>query len=881
MSILRRFLNLWRQESLHSEFTDELQFHFEMRIDANMRAGMSREEAEREARQHVGSVTNASEGMREARLMSWLDTLLRDLRHGARLLRRQPILASLAVLTLALGIGANVTIFSLLNAALLKPLPFPESGRLIAIADGSRVDGMSGFPPTVPEVIDVRSSNRSLEGVSFYDTRDFQISGGSEPERVFAARIEASFLSLLGVRPAYGRLFQANENQPGNDRVVILTDSLWRRNFGGDAQVIGKQIILNGITVSIIGVLPPEFSFDYQSNERIEMYVPFLMNSNYTSRDAPFVNQRRVSAIARLKPGYTVEAAAAEMQTISQNLAKQYPAIYRRGSDAQDSGFFMTAMSLHEALTGPVHDALLLLLAAVGLVLLIACVNTAQFLISRSLDREAEVAVRCAIGAGRSRLIAQFLTEAMMLGAAGGVLGLLLVFWLNKALVAMLLVRMPPAFVGQIRIDAAVLGFTVVLTFLTTLFSGLIPALRFGRRNPVQGMAGRGVVPMRARGRQILIAVEVALSALLLVIAGLLMRSLHELQSAPSGFSSDRIVVMQMRMSSDRALAARPQFLERVSAIPGVESAAFADWPIPVGTNTDFAIEGEANDAATLGRQLASYRMVSPDYFSILRIPLPEGRAFNNDDITGRPAVAIINQEMAQRYWRGHSPIGHRIRSGPGPRSAILTIVGVVGDVRPVNQASPMPQIYVPNFQQTEPNQTLIVRSATTALVSTEEVKKAIRSVIPDQPVFNVRPLTEIVAQPIAGQTAMAIMFGSFASVALFMSVTGVFTVVTYLTSRRTKEVAIRLAIGAQSRTVMRLLAGQTLLWTVIGLGVGLAAAVAASTALRATLHGLERLDPLTLGFVAGLYLILVAAAICVPAAKALRVDPGSILRVD
>jgi putative ABC transport system permease protein len=336
-----------------------------------------------------------------------------------------------------------------------------------------------------------------------------------------------------------------------------------------------------------------------------------------------------------------------------------------------------------------------------------------------------------------------------------------------------------------------------------------------------------------------------------------------------------------MRMSSDRALAARPQFLERVAAIPGVESVALADWPIPVGTNTDFAVEGEANDAATLGRQLASYRMVSPDYFSTLRIPLREGRGFTNADIIGRIAVTIINEEMAQRYWPGQSPVGRRIRSGPGPRSEMLTIVGVVGDVRSVIQTSSMPQIYVPNFQQTEPNQTLLVRSSTAGLVSSEAVKKAIQSVVPDQPVFNIRPLTEIVTQPLAAQTAIAFMLGSFAFLALFMSVTGVFTVVTYLTSRRAKEVAIRIAIGAQSRNVIRLLAGQTLVWTLIGLVLGLAGAVAASKALRATLRGLGQLDPLTLGFVAGFYLIIVAAAICLPALKALRVDPGSILRVD
>ena len=878
MSMFRRFLNLWRQDSLQGEFNDELQFHYQMRTDANMRAGMSREDAEREARRHVGSLTNVSEGMREARLISWLDTLARDLRHGVRLLLRQPVLASFAVLTLALGIGANATMFSLLNAALLQPLPFPESDRLVAIVDGFRTAGATGLPPTVPELLDVRYSSRTLEGVSFYDTRDFQINGGSEPERVFAARVEASFLALLGARPAYGRLFEANENLPGNDRVVILSDSLWRRNFAADPAVIGRQLILNGAAASIIGVLPPEFSFDYQSAERIEMYVPFPMNSNYTSRDAPFVNVRRVSAIARLKPGYSVESAAVELQTLSLSLANQYPAIYRRGSDSQDTGFVMTVKPLHEALTRS-QDGLALLQAAVGLVLLIACVNTAQFLISRSLDRQAEVAVRGALGAGHGRLVGQFLTEAMILGAAGGALGLLLVFWLNRVLLAILPARFGLTLIGQLSIDATVLGFVIALTLLTTLLSGFVPALRFGRHDPVQGMAGRGFVPARARGRQILIAVEVALSALLLVVAGLLLDSLHELQSGPSGYSADRILVMQMRMG-DRALAARPQFLQQVAAIPGVESVSLADWPLPLGTDTDFAIEGEADDAATLARQLASYRMVSPEYFSMLRIPLRAGRVFSNDDIAGRTAVTIINEGMAQRYWPGQSPLGRQIRSGPGPRNAMLTIVGVVGDVRPVVQTA-IPQIYVPNFQQTEPNQTLLVRSATAGAVSPEAVKKAIRSIVPEQPVFNIRPLTEIVAQSFADQRAIAFILGSFAFLALFMSVTGVFTVVTYLTSRRAKEIAIRLAIGAKSRDVLRLLAGQTLVWTVIGLVLGLAGSVAASTALRASLRGLVRLDPVMLGFVAGFYLLLVTAAICLPAAKALRVDPVSTLRVD
>ena len=880
MSIFRRFLNLWREDSLQREFNDELRFHLEIRIEANMRSGMSRDEAEREARQQLGSLAGVREGMREARLISWIDTLGRDLRHGARLLFRQPVLASLAVLTLSLGIGANTTIFSLLNAAVLKPLPFPDADRLVAIVEGFRTDGSVGIPPTVPELIDVRKASRTLEGLSFYDTRDYQINGGSEPERVFAARVEASFLALLGAKPSYGRLFRTDENQPGRDHVVILSDTLWRRNFGSDPSVIGKSIIVNDAAATIVGVLPPAFSFDYQSSERIEMYVPFLMSDTYTSRDAPFVNVRHVSALARIKPQYTVESAAAEIQTISNSIAIAYFALYRRGSDSQDTGFFMTAVSLHQSLTGSTRDVMALLFAAVALVLLIACVNTAQFLLSRSMERQSEVAVRNALGAGRGRLVAQFLTEALILGAAGGALGLLEAFWLNKAVLAILPARVPLALVGQIRIDSVVLAFTVGMTLLTTVACGLLPALRFGHRDPAPSLVGRGLVPVRARGRQVLITVEVALSAMLLVVAGLLTQSLRVLQNTPPGYSADGVVVMQMRMA-DRALESRPRFLEQVAAIPGVESAALADSPLPLGTNTDFAIEGEPSDAATLSRQIASYRMVSPGYFHTLRIPFRAGRAFTNEDVAGRPAVAIVNDEMVRRFWPGQSAVGRRIRAGQGPRSAIVTIVGVVGNVRPAFQRTAIPQIYVPNFQQTEPNQTILVRSATAAAVSSEAVKQAIRSIVPEQPLFNTRPLAEIATLPMADQRTIAVLLGSFALLALFMSVTGVFTVVTYLTSRRTKEVAIRLAIGARSRNVLGLLAGQTLLWTTVGLALGLAGAIEASKALRGALRGVLQLDPFTLVFVSGLYLILVAAAICVPAFKALRVDPGSILRVD
>jgi putative ABC transport system permease protein len=880
MPAIRRFLNLFREDSLREQFDDELRFHLQMRIDANMGKGMNREDAEREARLHLGRPMHVKEGMREARVVSWIDTLSRDFQHGARLLLRQPILACLAVLTLSLGIGANAAIFSLLNAALLKPLPFPNSDRLVAIVDGFRTDGASNIPPTVPELIDVRKTSHTLDGLSFYDTRDFQINGGNEPERVFAARVEASFLSLLGARPIYGRLFQDGEDLPGRDHVIILSNSLWRRNFGSDPGIIGRQVILNGEASTVIGVLPENFAFDYQSAERIEMFVPFPMNETYTSRNSPFVNLRRVSAVALLKPEYGIDAAAAEIQTVSQALAKEYPALYHRGSDAQDTGFFMTAISLHEALTGPNHDVLALLFASVALVLLIACVNTAQFLLSRSMEREAEVAVRHALGASRTRLVAQFLTESMILGVAGGALGLLQAFWFMKILLAILPARIPLALIGRIHVDLAVLAFTTAAAFIAIIVSGIAPALRFAAHDPAPSMVGRGFVPVRARGQQVLIAVEVALSALLLVVAGLLIQSLLELRNAPAGYSAEGVTVMQMRLGP-RALLLERKFVEAVAALPGVDSAAIADWPLPVGTNTDFSIEAATSDAATLSRQLASYRIVTPEYFQTVRVPLRDGRAFSAVDTKNSAAVAIVNEEMVRRFWPGQSAIGRRITAGTGPRRALMTIIGVVGNVRPALQTTAVPQIYVPHSQQDEPNATLIVRSSGAVMVSVETVKKAIQSVLPDQPVFNVRPLADMAAEPLSNQRATAFLIGSFAFLALFMSITGMFTVMNYLTSRRTREIAIRLAVGATSRNVLGVVAGRTLGWTAIGLALGLAGSVGVVSALRGTLRGMAQLNPWALGAVAGMYVLLAASAVAVPVFKALRIDPASTLRMD
>lgn len=884
MSLLSRFRNQWRRRALDHEFDDELQFHLDARAEANVRGGMSRADAEAEAKRHLGSTLRAREGMREARALSWLESVARDMAQGARMFRGQPGLASLAVFTLSLGVGANAAIFSLLDALLFRPLPFADADRLVAIVDGLRSGGDRPMDPTIPELLDVKAWSRNLEAVSFSDRRDFQLGGGSEPLRVLGGRAEPSLFDLLGVRAAHGRLLREEDGRAGNGRVVILTDGLWRRNFGADQTVVGRQVIVNGLPHSVIGVLPADFAYDSNAAEPVEMYLPYPMVPLYTSRDGEFANIRRVLAIAKLAPDRSLANTAAEVRAIAGVLVQQYPQLYRRGSDGRDVGFFMNVVPLREHLTGAARPILSLLLGAVGLVLFIACVNTAQFLLARAIERGPEVGIRSALGARRGRLIRQFLAEALVLAGAAGVLGLVQAAWLIDVLKAMLPDGAPA--IGAVQLDRTVIVFAGGVALATTLLCGLLPAIHFSRGDGHARLDTRGATRSRTRLRQVLIALEAAVSVMLLVSAGLLIRSIRDLQAAPHGYEADDVTVMQMRGMGGGPGAAEPigavyqRYLDRIAAVPDVQAAAVASTPIASGAGVEFSIESRGSDAATLSRQQASYQIVSLDYFSVLGIPLRQGRTFGRDDATGRPPVAMVNEEMARRFWPGASPIGREIRAGQGPRAATMTIVGVVGNVRPMFQRGDVPQIYVPSLQQSEPSIFLLVRHGPRP-ASIEAVKQAIWSVQPQQAVFSIRPLTEIASAPIQDQRVVATLLGSFAALALIMSCAGIYGVVSYLTSRRVKEMAIRQAMGATKRDVVGLLAGQTFGWTIAGLLAGVGGAVAASGALRAAVGNVGQLTATTVIGVAAVYLVVAALAMSVPAIRALRLHPSSALRAE
>jgi putative ABC transport system permease protein len=882
MSRLSRFLNQWRRPALDREFEEEVAFHLATRIEANLRRGLSRGEAEAEARRQFGSTLRAQEGMREARVSGWLDAVVRDCRHGARLFRRHRGATALAVLILSLGIGANAAIFSLLNAALVRPLPFPDPDRLVSVSDGLRSNPSARAGPTIPELLDVRSWSRNFAAISFFDTRDAQINGGAEPARVFAARVEPALLPLLGVRPALGRLFAEGDGASGSGFVAILTDGLWRRNFGAEPAVIGRTLVVNGLPHRIVGVLPADFTLDYLTAEPLELFLPYPMIPLYTSRSGEFANVRRVAAVGRIKQGVSVAEASAELDALSRVLAREHPALYRSATAAgQDPDFTMSAMPLRDEISAGNRRAVLLLVGAVVLVLLIACANTAQFLFARSIEREAEVAVRSALGAGRGRLVRQFLAETLVLAGTAGALGLVHAVWLSTALRALL----PQArVVGPIGVDVPVLIFTMLAALATALACGLMPALRVSPANPVHGLETRGAGAARTRIRHVLIAVEVAISLVLLVGAGLLVRALLDLQRAQGGFSDQDVTVMQMRGVAGPQTPVGEvyrQYLDRLAAVPGVAAAAIAAAPLPGRPGFPFELPTRTEDAAARSRRSASYLIVSPDYFSVLRIPLVEGRTFSGDDRIGRPPVAIVNSELARAVWPGESAIGRLIRAGEGPRAATMTVVGVVGNVRPIFQPDDVPQMYVPSQQQNEPSVSLLIRSDEGVPLSLDAVKQAIWSVEPRQAVFRVQSMRGSSAGAARSQRVIAILLGSFASLALVMSVIGVYNVVSYVTSRRLREIALRLVLGATASDVLSLLAGQTLRWVVAGLIAGGAAAFAGTGLLRVAVAGVGPLDAATIGTISLLYLLLVVSAMSVPVLRSLRLDPAAALRAE
>lgn len=871
MSWLRRFLNRWREDELGREFDAELRFDLENRTATNMRRGLNHHDAALEARRRLGNLTRAREEMRAARVATWFDGLDCDLRYAIRVFTRQPTITLLTVLMLSLGIGANAAVFSVFEAVLLRPLPYPAAERLTLLLEPG--DGRGLTTPTVPEVLDIRNATRSFDAVTFFDTRDFQTTGGAEPERVVGARVETSLLTTLGVQASLGRMFDAADGAGRNSSIVVLGQGFWRRNFGSDPAVVGHVLSLNGEPYEIVGVASEALGIGPYLPSSVDLYLPYPSSPDYTSRTGEFANVRRVTALARLRPGVTAADAAAELRTVAAGIAAAHSDLYGR------SGLAIVAQPLHEILTRNSRSVMLLLLGLVAVMLLIACVNTAQFLLAQAIEREPEIALRRALGASRSRLIRQCLSEVLLLAAAGGAAGVAQAMWLTKVLGA--LVPSGMSLVGRISLDGTALLFLFSLTVVCAVVSALAPARLFGSRT-AERLESRTTTPRSGRLRHAFIATEVAMSVVLLTGAALLVRSLQELSQAQGGFSSDRVTVLRLRgIGGGGSLGdTYARYLRQLTTITGIEAAGLTNSVFPGRPTVSFTLADQAADTATLSRQQASYQIVSGGYFTALGIPLESGRFFTDDDDASRPRVAIVNREMAKRYWRG-SAIGRQLHAGEGPRASTMTIVGIVGDVRPPFQIGDVPQMYVPYRQQSDPNAALIVRTGPGQQLPLPAIKQAIRTVEPRQAVFGVETVDAQLARAVSSQRAIATLTTGFAALAVVISVCGIYMVIAYLVRRRFKEIAVRRAIGAGGRDVLWSLAAPTLRWAALGLLVGAAGAVAATNALRAAIAGIVPLDLVLGSTVAMTYLSMVLLVITASARAALRIDPAAALRID
>jgi putative ABC transport system permease protein len=806
-----------------------------------------------------------------------MDILRQDLAYGLRRLRQAPGFTAVAVATLALGIGANGAIFSVVNAVLLRPLPFEEPERLVRVSHAWKGKATNVYSPQ--NFLDVESAARSFESLAAFDSGGVTLTGRGQPSRLEGTQVSATFFDTLRVRPAHGRTFAPGENDPGHTKVAVLGHDLWRARFAADPAVVGQTVQLNREPYTIVGVAPPAFSFP----DRTEIWTAMEYDQRFRtqSRGAWYLG-----AIGRLKPGVTLTHAQREVATIHARLARAYP-------DANE-GVGGAVASLQESMVGDSRRALLVLLGAVGLVLLIACVNVANLLLARVAARESELAVRTALGAGRFRLMRQLLTESLVLSVLGGAAGILLAAFSLDALLALQPQGVPR--LAEVHVDRAVVTFAAMLSVLTGLVFGVFPSLHMTKRPTAESLreGSRGVLSGRGhRMRSGLVIGQMALAMMLLAGAGLLLRSFTQLRRVDPGFRSDNVLTFRLALPDsayeDEAsrLAFHDRLMPKLAALPGVRTAAGV-LGVPLGgTRFSFSFEVKGRPPLPPAQQPAmEVRVATPEYFQAMGIPLVRGRAFETGDGAGRPPVALISEAAARRYFPGEDPIGQFITLGWGrgegrPRVG-GEVVGIVGDVKDRGLAAEhLPEMYVPYAQM--PTQTLdvVLRTHVTPRSLVPAVEKVVRELDPELPVARVATLDEVVARSISEPRFYMVLLSAFAAMAVFLAALGIFGVLSYAVVQRSREIGIRVALGAHPRDVLRMVLGHAATLALVGVLAGLAGALALSRAIGSLLFELSPTDPLTLGSMAVLLASVALVASYLPARRATRVDPLIALRSE
>jgi predicted permease len=808
-----------------------------------------------------------------------METLLRDVQYGIRNLLKRPGFTAVAVITLMLGIGANTAIFSVVNAVLLRPLPFGDPDRLTQLWEAKIDKGRNEIPASYPNFADWRNRNRFFEQVSAYSEWNFNLTGVGEAERIRSAIVSPEFFSLLGIKPLRGRVFLPGEDERGKDLVVVIGESLWQRKFNSDPNIIGRSINLDHKSFTVAGVVARGVHAPLLPDE-IELWAPVSHGFGATNRFGHYL-----SVIARLKPGATLEQAQADMNHIAGQLESQYP--------ESNKNLSVRVVSLNEQVVGNFRISLLMVLGAVVFVLLIASANVANMLLARATERQKEIAIRSALGAGRWRIVRQLVTESMLLSLTSGTLGFLVAIWGIQLLVAFSPSDMPR--VKEVTVDLRVLGFTLAVSLLTGILFGLLPALQASRPHLIERIKAGGRSGMSGVGshrvRSGLVAAEVALSLILLVGAGLLIRSFLRLQAVNPGFNSQNVLTMQLDLSGPnyekgaQVIAFHDQLLDRIKQLPGVQYASTRSF-VPIASDASFAyllfhIEGQQRDISD--GAVAYYNAVSPDYFQTMMIPLRKGRPFNERDIRGSQNVAVVSETLARRYFGDEEAIGKRVTLEDQPKEADwITVVGVVGDTKPRTlHSEPVAELYMPFDQQPEAGMALMIRSSNADAGVANAVRKEVLALDKNQPVYSIRKLDSVLSESVATPRFRTLLLGGFAGMALLLAAVGIYGVIAYAVSQRTQEIGIRMALGAQAADVLKLVMKGGMAPALIGVVLGLAGSFAVTRLMTTLLFGVKPTDATTFATVS-VGLIAVALFACfIPAWRATKVDPLVALRYE
>ncbi|HXD34174.1 MAG TPA: ABC transporter permease [Pyrinomonadaceae bacterium] len=821
-----------------------------------------------------------------------MTNLIKDLKYGVRMLLKNPGITLVVILALALGIGANTAIFSVVNAVLLRPLPFEEADRLVFLNETAKT--MDEISVSYPNFTDWRNQNKVFEKIGVYNRGSYNLTGAGEAERIVTAQMSADMFDALRVKPGWGRLYTNDEDKPGSDPVVVLSYALWQRRFGGQSSILNQAITLNNKSYTVIGIMPQGF----QMPTRVEMWVPVGQLSGQTSW-LERGNHPGLYGVARLKPGVTLAQARAEMDMIGANLEKQYY--------DSNAGNGVGVRPLVEIYISDVRRPLWVLFAAVGFVLLIACANIANLLLARATARQKEMAIRAAMGAGRFRIVRQLLTESVLLGLIGGALGLLLARWG----VALILYISPDAIprANEIGLDWRVMAFTIGIAFVTGLLFGIVPALQAGVVDVHETLKETGRGTSRKHWlRSSLVVVEVATTLILLIGAGLMIRSFYRLQRVNPGFSYEHLTSFSVSLPEKKYKTSVEQesfykrLLENLRGLPGVEVSAAASG-LPLGNNgwqTSFRIDGRPAPPRNQ-TPLMEACLVTPDYFKAMNIPLKRGRFFTDQDdrahlagkdlskldddekeIAGLNAI-IIDEEFARRYWPNEDPVGKRVKMGSEEKPRFLTVQGVVGRVKMegLNQDSNRVQGYFPFLQIPSSDMTVVVKGSTDPNQLVSAIRQQVKQIDPDQPIYSVRTMDQIRSESVSGERLNLTLLSLFAGIALVLAIVGIYGVMSYSVTQRTHEIGIRMAIGARPRDVFKMILGQGMLLAVIGVVCGLLGAFALTRLMASMLFGVEATDPLTFASISLLLTMVALVACYIPGRRATKVDPVVSLRYE